>query len=69
MKEAFDCFIGGKVEADHTKLVGKSGTILAERIPEMIVKLGTMLTGEKKDYAEAVADGSAMALIEKYFEA
>ena len=45
------------------------GTILAERIPEMIVELGQMLTREKKDYMDALADGSAATVIQKYCQA
>ena len=45
------------------------GTILASQIPEMIVELGQMLTKEKKDYMDALADGSAAAVIQKYCQA
>ena len=51
------------------KLVEKSGTIPAVQIPQMIVELGKMLAAAGKDYATAVSDGSAGALIEKYFVA
>lgn len=69
MEEAFDCFIGGHVGVDASHFAEKAGIILAERIPEMIVELGQMLTKEKKDYAEALTDGSAAAVIEKYCQA
>ena len=69
MEEAFDCYIGGKVGMDISRFGEKVGTILADRIPEMIVKLGEMLTKEKKDYSDALADGSAAALIQKYCQA
>lgn len=69
MEEAFDCFIGGHVSVDTSRFGEKVGTILAERIPEMIVELGRMLTREKKDYMDALADGSAAAVIQKYCQA
>ena len=69
MEEAFDCFIGGHVGVDTSRFGEKVGTILAERIPEMIVELGRMLTREKKDYMDALADGSAAAVIQKYCQA
>lgn len=69
MEEAFDCFIGGHVSVDASRFAEKAGIVLAERIPEMIVELGQMLTKEKKDYAEALTDGSASAVIEKYCQA
>ena len=69
MVEAFDCYIGGQTGADRVKLVEKSGTIPAAQIPQMIVELGKMLAAAGKDYAIAVGDGSAGALIGKYFVA
>ena len=54
---------------DASRFAEKAGIVLAERIPEMIVELGQMLTKEKKDYAEALTDGSASAVIEKYCQA
>ena len=69
MEEAFDCFIGGHVGVDTSCFGEKVGTILAERIPEMIVELGQMLTREKKDYMDALADGSAATVIQKYCQA
>lgn len=69
MVEGFDCYIGGQTGADKVKLVEKSGTIPAVQIPQMIVELGKMLAAAGKDYATAVSDGSAEALIEKYFVA
>lgn len=68
-KEAFTCYVGGKVGMDSTVMVESCGTILAENIPEMIVELGRMLEDQNKEYMDAVADGSAMAIIEKYFAA
>lgn len=69
MREAFDCFIGGHINMNETKIVEKSGTILAEVIPEMMVELAQMLEKENKIYKDAVEDGSALTLIEKYFVA
>lgn len=68
-KEAFDCYLGGKISMDETVIAEKSGTIPADQIPAMIVELGTMLTNDKKGYADALADGTAAALIKKYFVA
>ncbi len=69
MAEAFDCFIGGNVCMDASVLAQKAGTILADKIPEMIVALGEMLTKEKKNYSDALADGTAEAFIQKYCQA
>lgn len=69
MEEAFDCFIGGHVGMDTSCFGEKVGTILASQIPEMIVELGQMLTKAKKDYMDALADGSAAAVIQKYCQA
>lgn len=68
-KEAFDCYVGGCIDMEHTRIVEKCGTILADRIPEMMVELAQMLEKEDKTYPESVIDGSAMAVIEKYFVA
>ena len=68
-KEAFTCHVGGKICMDETIMAGSAGTILAERIPAMIVEIGQMLDQEDKDFTKALADGSAMAIVEKYFEA
>ena len=67
-KEAFTCFVGGKVAAEASVLVDNCGTILAERIPAMMVELGQMLEKEDKSYTDALADGSVMNIFEKYFE-
>lgn len=69
MEEAFDCFIGGHVGMDTSCFGEKVGIILASQIPDMIVELGQMLTKEKKDYMDALADGSAVAVIQKYCQA
>jgi ferredoxin-nitrite reductase len=66
MVEAFDCYIGGQVGADISVMVEKTGTIPADRIPEMVVKLGEMLTGEDKTYTDALKDGSVKALVQTY---
>ena len=66
-KEAFTCYIGGKVGVDTTVMVDSLGTILADQIPAMIVELGQMLDKEDKDYTDALADGSVMAIVSKYF--
>ncbi len=65
-REAFECHIGGKVGMDVTALAKKAGVILAEKIPEMVAELGKKLAEEQKVYAEAVADGTAEAVIKKY---
>lgn len=69
MRDAFDCFIGGNTGVDTSRLGEKVGAVLAERIPEMIVDMGRMLTKEKKDYSDALTDGSAKELIKKYCQA
>ena len=65
-REAFECHIGGKVGMDVTALAKKAGVILAEKIPEMVAELGKKLAEEQKVYTEAVADGTAEAVIKKY---
>ena len=67
-KEAFTCHMAGKVGMDETVMAGSAGTILAERIPAMIVEIGQMLDQEDKDYTEALADGSVNAIVERYFQ-
>lgn len=69
IKEAFGCYVGGQIGADSTVMVEACGTIMAEHIPVMVVELGRMLEENDKNYTAAVADGSAMAIIEKYFVA
>ena len=67
-KEAFACYVGGKVGVDTTVMVDSIGTILADKIPAMVVELGQMLEKENKQYTDALADGSVMAIVDKYFE-
>ena len=69
MREAFACFVGGHVGVDSSRLGEKAGVVLAERIPEMLIELGQMLTKEKKDYIDALADGSALEVIQEYCQA
>ena len=68
-KEAFACYVGGQVGMDSTVMVESCGTIMADDIPTMVVELGRMLEADNKNYMQAVADGSAMAVIKKYFVA
>lgn len=64
--EAFECYIGGKVGMDTSVLAEKAGVIAAEKIPSMIIELGKKLAEEKKTYTDAMADGTAEAVIKKY---
>lgn len=64
--EAFDCFIGGMVGMDKSAMGEKAGTILAEKIPEMIVELGKDLAEREKEFTAAVADGTVEAVIKRY---
>ena len=63
MVDAFDCFIGGRVGADVTRMGERTGTILATRVPEMLVGLGGLLKEKGMTFEQAMDDADEKAAI------
>lgn len=64
--EAFDCYIGGKVGMDISSMGENAGTVLADKIPDMLYELGKVLEDTDTSYADALENGTVKALIKKY---
>ena len=63
MVDAFDCFIGGRVGADVTRMGERTGTILATRVPEMLVGLGGLLKEKGMSFEQAMDDAAELLWI------